>query len=60
VAWITAVGEALADTWPPAFEAVTTTAIVPPTSAEASVYVVDVAPAIELQLVPPESQRCHW
>jgi hypothetical protein len=38
----------------------TLTAIVPPTSAEVSVYVVVVAPAIGLQLAPLESQRCHW
>jgi hypothetical protein len=48
-----------ADDEPALFEAVTTTRIVEPTSADTSVYVLPVAPAMSTQLAPAESQRRH-
>jgi hypothetical protein len=48
-----------ADDEPALFEPVTTTRIVEPTSADTSVYVLPVAPAMSTQLAPPESQRRH-
>jgi hypothetical protein len=49
-----------ADDEPALFDAVTTTRIVEPTSADANVYVLPVAPAISEQFPPPASQRRHW
>jgi hypothetical protein len=40
--------------------AVTVTLRVLPTSVEVGVYVAAVAPLIGLQLLPLESQLCHW
>ena len=45
---------------PSAFDAVTCTRIVEPESADVSVYVLAVAPLIETQFAPDESQRSHW
>ena len=59
-AWTIAVWEEGALALPTAFDAWTTTVIVPPESALMTVYVVLVAPAIGLQFAPFESQRCHW
>jgi hypothetical protein len=44
---------------PPAFVAVTTTAIVRPMSLEATVYALDVAPAMFEHEPPAGSQSCH-
>jgi hypothetical protein len=54
-----AVGADDADCDPFAFEAVTTTRRVVPTSAETGAYVQLVAPEIEAQLPPDVLQRCH-
>ena len=43
-----------------AFEAVTTTRNVDPTSAEVAVYVCAVAPAMSEHGLPPAPQRLHW
>src|SRR5439155_17382817 len=56
----TAVGAEEAVALPAMLLAVTVTSIVLPTSVEVSVYDVDVAPPIGLQLAPLESHRCHW
>ena len=45
---------------PLSVRAVTWTRSRKPTSAVRTVYVLLVAPAISLQLVPSASQRCHW
>jgi hypothetical protein len=55
-----AVGLELADADPEVFEAVTARTIVEPTSPEASVYAVPVAPVMSAQFAPLESQRRHW
>ena len=56
----TAVGAELAVALPAMLLAVTATSIVLPTSVEVSVYVVDVAPPIGLQLAPVDLHRSHW
>jgi hypothetical protein len=53
------VGAELAFAEPAAFDAVTTTRIVEPTSAGPSVYVVPVAANTFAQFAPDASQRCH-
>src|SRR5438034_11412707 len=45
--------------WPAAFDAVTATRSVLPTSASPMAYVAAVAPAIAVQLPPPAPQRFH-
>ena len=57
---ITAVAGEVAGVEPFPFVAVTTTRIVPPTSAPANVYVLAVAPEMSEQLAPAASQRRHW
>ena len=56
----TGVALLVAEAEPPAFDAVTTTRSVFPTSAEARAYCEEAAPEIEAQLAPAESQRRHW
>jgi hypothetical protein len=56
----TTVGADVAVGDPAEFDAVTATRIVAPTSAITSVYVCPLAPAIDVQLPPPVSQRSHW
>ena len=56
---ITAVALLVAEPDPPAFEAVTVTRSVLPTSAEPSAYCV-AEPPTELQLEPAVSHRFHW
>jgi hypothetical protein len=54
------VGSDEADDEPAPFDAVTSTRTVEPTSADANVYVLPVAPAISEQFPPPALQRRHW
>jgi hypothetical protein len=49
-----------ADAEPSAFAAVTDERIVWVTSVAASVYVLEVAPLMLVQLLPEVSQSCHW
>jgi sugar (pentulose or hexulose) kinase len=49
-----------ADAEPPAFDAVTTTRSVRPTSELASAYCEPFAPLMSAQAPPPVSQRRHW
>jgi hypothetical protein len=55
-----AVAAELAGVDPPALAAVTTERMVLPTSLAWSVYVLEVAPEILMQLPPPLLQSCHW
>jgi len=50
----------VADFEPDEFDAVTTTRIVPPTSADVSTYVELFAPATDAHPEPLASQRRHW
>jgi hypothetical protein len=52
--------ELVADAEPPAFDAVTVTRSVEPTSLLVNAYAEAVAPLIAAQLAPPLSQRRHW
>jgi hypothetical protein len=45
---------------PFALVAVTSASMVCPVSADATVYVLDVAPAMFAQPVPSPAQSCHW
>src|SRR5919204_4010672 len=56
----TAVRALVAGVLPAAFDAVTTTRNVDPTSPDTSWYVEPVAPATFEQYAPAESQRRHW
>src|SRR5262249_26222818 len=56
----TAVGAESAKLAPALFVAVTPTRTVLPTSTDASVYVLPLAPMMSAQLPPLESQRRHW
>src|SRR6266516_6184873 len=56
----TPVGEELAELEPLESVAATTTRNVAPTSADCTVYVCVVAPAMLAQLLLCASQRCHW
>src|SRR5437870_3438231 len=56
-AWTTALAADEADAAPALLDAVTCASTVCPTSAEARVYADDVAPEIDEQLAPAESQR---
>ena len=55
-----AVGAESAEPLPKAFDAVTVTRVVVPTSLEPSVYDWLVAPEMEVQLAPSVAQRPHW
>jgi hypothetical protein len=57
---ITADAALVADAEPPAFDAVTTTRSVLPTSTDVNANEAVVAPAIEAHELPLVSQRCHW
>jgi hypothetical protein len=59
--WVTtAVCADVAEPGPSGFVAVTVTRSVLPTSADCTLYVCAVAPAIGAHALPLESQRCHW
>ena len=55
-----AVGPEVAATPPASLVARTRTRTVRPISAAESLYVVAVAPAMSVQVLPAESQRSHW
>src|SRR6476659_8981645 len=59
-AFTTELGTDVDDAEPSAFLAVTRTRIVLPTSTVLRTYVLSVAPLIDEQLPPFESQRRHW
>ncbi len=50
----------VAETDPPAFDAVTVTRRVLPTAEEPSVFCAPVLPSMETQLAPAVSHRFHW